>query len=131
MRAVSRVDTLEGAQAIAVAVIEALVKFKRDAVVADHSPAEMSAWSMKPAEALTFSVSQDAADALALVIEAQVRGIPLSELVDKVLAKAGVLSQLEAGIARPARQEAGCGAIVQPVAAVADQVEDIDANWPI
>ncbi|MGT2493151.1 hypothetical protein ACU4GD_28235 [Cupriavidus basilensis] len=85
--AVDRVTSLEAAQAITLAAIESLAKSKRDAVVADYSPAEMSAWSMKRAEALEFGASQDAAGAPALAMEAQVRGIPLSELIDKVLAK--------------------------------------------
>lgn len=47
--AVSLVDTLEAPHAIVVAEIEALPKSKRDAVVADYSPAEMAAWSVKRA----------------------------------------------------------------------------------
>lgn len=127
---VDRVDSLETAQAITIAAIEALAKSKRDAVVADYSPAEMSAWSMKRAEALAFSTSEDAAAAPALVMEAQVRGIPLNELVDKVLAKAAALSQLEASIAGTCGKKQDAVRACTTVQHVADLVDDIGTGWP-
>ncbi|MGT2453793.1 hypothetical protein ACU4GI_11030 [Cupriavidus basilensis] len=128
---VDRVDSLETAQAITIAAIEALAKSKRDAVVADYSPAEMSAWSMKRAEALAFGASQDAAGAPALAMEAQVRGIPLSELVDKVLAKAVALSQLEAGIAGTCGKKQDAVRACESVQEVQALLGEIEVAWPV
>ncbi|MGT2460056.1 hypothetical protein ACU4GI_45960 [Cupriavidus basilensis] len=129
--AVDRVASLGAAQAITIAAIEALAKSKRDAVVADYSPAEMSAWSMKRAEALAFGASQDAAAAPALVMEAQVRGIPLNELVDKVLAKAAALSQLEAGIAGTCGKKQDAVRACDSVQEIQRLVEEIEEDWPM
>lgn len=128
---VDRVDSLETAQAITIAAIEALAKSKRDAVVADYSPAEMSAWSMKRAEALAFGASQDAAAAPALVMEAQVRGIPLNELVDKVLAKAAALSQLEASIAGTCGKKQDAVRACASVQEIQTLVEEVEEDWPM
>ncbi|MBB2918187.1 hypothetical protein [Cupriavidus alkaliphilus] len=128
---VSVVGSLEAAQTIAIEAIEALAKGKRDAVVAAYSPAEMAAWGIKRWEAARYQDTQDPERAPNLAMEAQVREIPLAELVAKVLSKAAALSQLEAGIAGTCgrKQDAvrGCTSIAE-VKALCDE---IGVGWPI
>jgi hypothetical protein len=86
-------------QARMVRALDLMAKAKRDQVVADFSSAEMAAWSIKRAEAIIYNGSGKASDAPCLSMEASARGMPLADLVGKVLSKATALSAMEAAIA--------------------------------
>lgn len=129
------VAMLEPSLASAIAAADRKAKTVRDAVVANISAAEMASWPIKRAEALAYQASSNTADAPALALEAQARGIALTDLVTKVLDKASALSALEAAIAGRcgALQDAARAAAALPVAAdalMALAAIDIDAGWP-
>lgn len=64
------------------------------------SPAEMSGWSLKLAEARAYQQTGNPLDAAPLLtIEASIRGIQLSDIVTRVLQNAQSLATLEATIA--------------------------------
>lgn len=88
--------SLDQAKAAKIAEVDRLAKSKRDQVVADISPAEMAAWSIKRAEAQGYDGTD--ASAPTLVMEAQVRGVATAEIVAKVQTKAAQLGWLEAQI---------------------------------
>lgn len=106
-----------------------LARMKRDQIVAGVSPAEMASWSIKRAEAQAYAVSNLAADAPCLAIEAQARGVDLANLVGKVLGKSTQLAALEAAIA------GRCGAIQDAAAVAQSDAEllaiDLEAGWPV
>lgn len=89
--------SLAQAQADVCAKIALYAKGLRDKVVADLSPAEMSAWPLKLAEANTYA-GDDAAVPM-LSIEAAARNCSVPDLVVKVKSKAQQMAQLEAMIA--------------------------------
>lgn len=91
-------QTIEQRRAQVSADIDLHAKSLRDNVVALISPAEMSSWPIKQAQALAFQKSGDEADAPMLVAEAGYRQVTTAELVDMVLAKAQQLAGLEAMI---------------------------------
>lgn len=64
--------------------------------IGNTSPAEMASWTLKVAEAVKYNATQVATDAPMLTLEATARGIDLQQLVDKVVYKASLMSQLEA-----------------------------------
>lgn len=119
------------AEAVAntIAAAERTAAEKRNLVVAGISPAEMAGWSIKRAEALAWQASGQDTDAPSLVLEAQARGVPLADLVGKVLGKAQALAALEAGIA------GRCGAIQDAARAATTFAElraiDPTAGWPV
>lgn len=84
--------TLAEAQANRIAVVDAAAASLRDRITTGISPAEMSSWPLKLAEA-------QAGGGPMLTLEAGYRGISEAELVTKVLDKATQLSTLEAQIA--------------------------------
>lgn len=112
-----------------IATADRAAKEKRDSVTARYSSAEMASWPIKRAEALAYQESGLPADAPSLTLEAGARGIPLDDLVGKVLNKSTLLSQLEAGIA------GRCGAIQDAARAAGSIAEleaiDVNAGWPI
>lgn len=128
---VAQMSDLAAAQAIGIKEIEALAKSKRDAVVSNYSPGEMASWGIKRWEAAAYQDTQDPSRSPNLAMEAQVREIPLAELVEKVLSKAAALSQLEAGIAGTCgrKQDAvrGCTSVAE-VKALCDEIE---VGWPV
>lgn len=97
---------LGACQAEIVAAIDAHAAALRDQVVAGISPAEMASWGIKRAEAQAYHASGNPDDAPMLGIEAAARGVTLQAVVDRVLAKATALSQLEAAIAGTAGRHA-------------------------
>ena len=102
---------------------------KRNTVTAGISAAEMAAWPIKQAEAVAYAKTQDATTAPALTIEAGARGMPLHDLVDRVLRNAQQLAALEAMIA------GRCGAICD-AADAAKSFDDLDKicldeGWPV
>lgn len=129
--AIDRVASLEEAQAIAIAALEAFAKSKRDAVVNAHSVTEIAAWSLKCREAETYRVTQDPAWAPSLSDEAEVRGVPLVELVAKVLAKARLLSQLETRIADTCSRKRYAVRACETVEAVQTLAEQAEDGWPV
>jgi hypothetical protein len=64
-------------------------------------------------------------------MEAQVRGIPLGALVDKVLAKAVALSQLEAGIAGTCGKKQDAVRACESVQEVQALLGEIEVAWPV
>jgi hypothetical protein len=107
-------------------------KSKRDAIVSNISAAEMASWPIKRSEALSWQAAGAAAtDAMApnLAMEAQARGISLASLVDKVLAKAADLSQLEALIAGVNGRHNDAILAMETAAEIAGY--DITEGWPV
>lgn len=100
--------------------IDLHAKELRDNVVQLISPAEMSSWPIKQAEAKAFVASGNDADAPMLVAEAGYRQVTTAELVDMVLAKAQQLAGLEAMISGE------CGRR-QDILRTLDDIEMIDA----
>lgn len=72
---------------------DAYAAYVRAQFLAPASPYEAASWSLKLAEAKAYPSATPMLD-----IEAQARGVPLADLVAKVLAKATALAQLEAVI---------------------------------
>lgn len=120
--------TFEDAQANLIHAVDIIARDKRNAIVADISPAEMASWPIKRAEALAYQSSGLDADAPNLVAEAAARNISLADLVAKVLAKAAQLSYIEAQIAGHA------GKLQDQINAAEDKQAldaiDITAGWP-
>lgn len=105
-----------------------LANYKRGAITAGISPAEMAGWSIKRQEAIGYQTS-GVSVAPNLVAEAQVRGIPIGALVQKVLANANQLLALESAIAgrRGAIQDAALAATTtEQLLAI-----DVNAGWPV
>lgn len=109
------------------AAVDRLAKAKRDAIVANISPAEMASWTIKRGEALAYNGTDASAQNLAA--EATARGIPTSALVAKVLNKAAVLSGLEAAIAGAGGKH--CEAIDALTLDADVVVYDITTGWPV
>lgn len=92
--------TLQDVQVAICAEIDAHARMLREKVTASVSPAEMASWAMKSAEARAFQITGNPSDAAPLLtIEAATRGVPLSDIVTRVLANALSLATLEATIA--------------------------------
>lgn len=105
--------------------IDAHAKALRDYVVSNISPAEMASWPIKRAEAAAYLASGNATDAPMLGMEAYVRGVDLGTLAQKVLAKATLLSQLEAAIAGAA------GRHTDAVSAITRQDDLMAYDWTV
>lgn len=107
--------------------IDELAKAKRDAVVANISPAEMASWSIKRAEASAYNGQDSSVPFLAA--EAAARGVPASALVDKVLAKGAALSGLEAVISGVSGKH--CDAIKSAASFSEALSYDYSTGWPV
>lgn len=108
----------EAQRAAILAAIDAHARALRDAAVAGISPAEMAAWPIKLAQA------QAGAGAM-IEMEAAARGVPLTDLIAKILAKAAAMAALEASIAGTAgRHQDAVRAAADPAA------YDWSAGWP-
>ncbi|MCX7172606.1 MAG: hypothetical protein NT159_01450 [Proteobacteria bacterium] len=110
---------------------DAKAKAVRDKITAGISAAEMASWPIKRGEALAYQakgVLAVDADAPMLTLEATARGITTAALVLKVMAKATMLSTLEAAIA-------GRNGALNDAAAAAATLGDLNAidtegGWP-
>lgn len=71
----------------------------RKKATAGISAAEMASWSTKADEAKAYTLSNNTADAPNLAIEAAVRGVPLDNIISRVLKGAASLMALECEIA--------------------------------
>ncbi|EXI92149.1 MAG: hypothetical protein AW12_00800 [Candidatus Accumulibacter sp. BA-94] len=119
--------TVADARAEVVAMIDARARALRDGVVAGISSAEMASWALKREQSLAYDGTDESAPMLAL--EASSRGVPTSAVVDRVLAKAAALSQLEAHIAGAAGKH---GDAVKALATHAEVVAyDCSGGWPL
>lgn len=78
--------------------IDAYAAGLRNAAVRGRSAGEMASWAIKLAEARAYTASGQAADAPLLAATATIRGIPLADLVVRVLAEAQPFMQAEAAI---------------------------------
>ncbi|MBI5922548.1 MAG: hypothetical protein HY847_13015 [Betaproteobacteria bacterium] len=111
-----------------IAKVESCARQVRDQIVAGISPAEMASWPIKRAEALAYQSSSNAADAPNLAAEATARGVSLTVLAEKVLAKAAILAGLEARIAgNTGKHNDAIGALTAAAAVLA---YDYSAGWP-
>jgi hypothetical protein len=97
MDAIGQVD-LADAQASRIAEIEAYAAGLRNKIIAGISAGEMSSWPLKIAEARLWTASGDDADAPMLAATAQIRGIPMAEMVAKVMGAATPFAMAEAAI---------------------------------
>lgn len=109
------------------AAVDRLAKAKRDAIVANISPAEMASWTIKRGEALAYNGTD--ASAKNLAAEATARGISTADLVVKVTTKAAQLSALEAGIAGVAGKH--CDTIDTLTSEAEVLAYDITTGWPV
>lgn len=106
--------------------IESHAKVLRDKSLNGVSPAEVAAWSVKLAEAKTFGKA--GADTATLAKEAQVRNIPLAELVAKVQANANDFGDREAQIAGVAGKHKDALMALTDFRAV--EAYDFTGGWP-
>lgn len=118
---------LASAKAEVCARIDRLAKAKRDAIVADFSPAEMASWPIKREEARQY-VGIDA-NVPTLAAEAVARGVGTQVIVDKVLAKSATLLALEAQIAGTNGRHADAINALETFDAVA--LYDFATGWPV
>jgi hypothetical protein len=112
------------------AAIEVKAAAVRDAFVSPISPAEMSSWPLKLAQAQRYTETQDATEAPSLAAEATVRGIDLADLVGKVLDKAAMLAQLEAVIAGTAGKKSDAAKAAPDLVTLQQVGAEIDNGWP-
>lgn len=129
--------TLEGATAEKLAAINTYAADLRRTVRQASQPyatdEEMSTWSMKRAEALAYRAFLNPADAPTLAVEAQVRGVTLDEIVDRVSANAAYLTNMEAVISGNAgRHRDAVNALAADPAATVEQIDgyDFTIGWP-
>jgi hypothetical protein len=108
--------------------VESHARVLRDKLVRNVSPGEMASWSLKLAEAKLYSASSLVTDAPMLDAEASARGVPLSEVVARVLSNGANLSMMEALIS------GACGKHKDAISAQADVAAllqyDWKAGWP-
>ena len=90
--------TLDEAKAEITAKVNAWAKSIRDSIVANFSPGEMAAWSVKFAEAAAYTANPTASTPI-LSLEATHRGVPLTTLVALVMTNATLLGKAESQIA--------------------------------
>ena len=114
---------------------EALAAQKRMMIVGNTSPAEMSSWPIKRAEAAAYNVSQNVVDAPILSTEATARGVALAALVGKVLVKAAAFANYEALISGTSGKHSDAltaiGARVDPVPTESEVAAyDLTTDWP-
>lgn len=92
------------------------------------SPSEMASWTVKLQEARRFAEAKDPAVAPLLNIEAEARGVALSEIAERVLRNSMLFSQMEARIA------GHCGKLKDAVKQLTDSEAvrqyDIVSGWP-
>jgi hypothetical protein len=79
--------------------IDLFTKSIREKGLKQYSPGEMSAWSIKKAEAEKFQLTNQPSDAPNLQAEATYRGISLTSLATKVLNNFNAVANREAKIA--------------------------------
>jgi len=103
--------------------VDMLATEKRSLIVGNISPAEMSSWTLKKAEADAGKLDGY------LFVEATARGIPVLVLIDKVKAKASQYAQLEALIAGTNGRHTDAIKALTDSAAV--QAYDIQTGWPL
>lgn len=127
-RAAITLVSFEDRQGSLISAADLIAKEKRDKAVAGISTAEMANWPIKRGEALAYQSSGEESDAPNLQIEADARGVSLSELAVSVLAKATELSRLEALIA------GHCGKLQDALHAAQSDPDldavDITSGWP-
>lgn len=103
-------------------------KMLRDRAVAHVSVGELSAWSIKRAEAAAFASSGNAADAPLLNAEAQAAGITLAALVARVQTNVTHFAGLEAQIGGQRRRHRDSIDAIATFAAL--RAYDISTGWP-
>lgn len=99
----------------------------RARATAGVNPAEMSAWSIKSAQAAAV-LADPTASAPLLAAEAATRGVAVRDIAARVAANAGALGMLEASIAGRAGKHADALAALKTWASVRDY--DVTVGWP-
>lgn len=120
--------TLDDARAGVVAEIEAKAREYFDAAVAGASPAEMAAWSTLRTEAAAFQESGLESDCPYIVAEAQVRGVTVAVLVQRVLYNALGFENLRAQIAGVSGRHKDAVRLLATFQAIATY--DYSTGWP-
>lgn len=100
----------------------------RAKVVSNISPSEMVTWTRKEDLARKAKATSNVTDAGTLALEAQVRDISVTALVDKVIAKADLFWQLEAAIAGVSGKHNDIIDTLQTVEEV--ETYDFSTGWP-
>lgn len=114
----------EAQRGATIAAIDAHANALRNGMTAGITPAEMASWSIKRGQAMAYQ--GDPAACPMLAAEAAARGVPLSAIVDRVLAAASALSAAEAAIAGTA------GRHKDAVKTAADpSAYDWSGGWPL
>lgn len=127
---------VSAAKTTKIAQVEALAASKRNSVVSPTSPAEMASWPIKRDEAAKFKASVtaqvpagDPTLAPNLSNEATARGIALSALADKVIAKSNQLATLEAQIAGNTGKHNDAINALTTINAI--NAYDFSGGWPV
>lgn len=102
---------------------------KRSTVVGNVSPYEAASWSIKRAEAVAYSASENPSDAPMLSLEAANRGVPVSNIVSRVSANAAAFGTYESAIAGVAGKHKDVLKTLTTVAEI--QAYDITTGWPL
>lgn len=107
--------------------ISAHAKALRDHVISDFSVGEMASWTLKLSEARAFQADPNASCPL-LAIEAYQRGVPLAQLVRRVLDNSTTFASIEAAIAG----REGFHRDIVDALATFDEVNayDFSTGWP-
>lgn len=127
-QAVADAYSLADAKAWMKAQSVAIAKSLRDRVIAQFSPGELAAWSIKRDEAMAFAQSGNPADAPLLSAEATSRGITLAALVGKVAGNSATFGALEAAIGGADGKHRDTIDAAADFAALA--AHDVTAGWP-
>lgn len=109
--------------------IESLATVKRNKIISPYSPGEMASWAIKREEALKFQQTGLSQDAPNLSNEASYRGIPLQDLVVKVLNDAARFSAIEAAIAGTSGRHRDSVKSLQSIEDVMNY--DYSTGWPV
>ncbi len=87
--------SLEEVKAHVIDLVDKFAAQLRNQFLVNISPAEMASWATKERLAREYIATSGTSNPGVLLIEAQTRGIPLDDLIEKVLAKADLYYQLE------------------------------------
>ena len=107
--------------------VSALARQKYELVTAGVSPAEMAGWPILAAEANAYTATGQVGPAIQA--EADVRGIPVADLVAKIDANAAAFQGVRASIAGTDGKKRDEISALTTFAAVA--AYDISAGWPL
>ncbi|SET44437.1 hypothetical protein SAMN05216326_12733 [Nitrosomonas marina] len=108
--------------------VDAYAATLRNKAVDGVSPGEMASWPAKKAEAESYNLTLDPADAPTLNVEATARGVPLQSIVNRVIANSAALTGLEAQIAGVAGMHKDAIEAMQDFSAIVSY--NYKTGWP-